>query len=202
MAGWLVMTAWAQVLRRALCPFWTGAGPRGRADGCPLSLPSLPRPPPGPGTGPPGAGSGPWRSGQALLASGWWRGALARKRRPRPRRDRTCREHPAAAKGPVARAWHRGPGYRRTETPAARRELIAVLPLVRPWVPPYRLASTVVGMVIGVPWRLRHPRRLTVLAIAIEAPNVAHPASCGRPGPCSGAGRGSPPARPWSQPDR
>ena len=28
-------------------------------------------------------------------------------------------------------------------------------------------------MVIGVPWRLRHPRRLTVLAIAAEAPNAA-----------------------------
>ena len=27
-------------------------------------------------------------------------------------------------------------------------------------------------MVIGVPWRLRHPRRLTVLAIAAEAPNA------------------------------
>jgi hypothetical protein len=27
-------------------------------------------------------------------------------------------------------------------------------------------------MVIGVPWRLRHPRRLTVLAIAMEAPNA------------------------------
>ena len=30
-----------------------------------------------------------WPSGQALLASGWWRGALARKRRPRPRCKRT-----------------------------------------------------------------------------------------------------------------
>jgi hypothetical protein len=27
-------------------------------------------------------------------------------------------------------------------------------------------------MIIGVPWRLRHPRRLTVLAIASEAPNA------------------------------
>jgi hypothetical protein len=27
-------------------------------------------------------------------------------------------------------------------------------------------------MVIGVPWRLRHPRRLTVLAIADEAWNA------------------------------
>jgi hypothetical protein len=28
-------------------------------------------------------------------------------------------------------------------------------------------------MVIGVPWRLRHPRRLTALAVASEAPDVA-----------------------------
>jgi hypothetical protein len=27
-------------------------------------------------------------------------------------------------------------------------------------------------MVIGVPWGLRHPRRLTVLAIAMEAPTA------------------------------
>jgi hypothetical protein len=36
------------------------------------------------------------------------------------------------------------------------------------------LASPVAGMVLGVPWRLRHPRRLTVLAIAMEAPNVVY----------------------------
>ena len=41
MAGWLVMTA-RPCCGGPLCPFWTGAGPRGRADGCPLSLPSLP----------------------------------------------------------------------------------------------------------------------------------------------------------------
>jgi hypothetical protein len=34
------------------------------------------------------------------------------------------------------------------------------------------VASAVAGMIIGVPWGLRHPRRLTVLAIAVEAPNV------------------------------
>jgi hypothetical protein len=35
------------------------------------------------------------------------------------------------------------------------------------------LVFCVAGMVIGVPWRLRHPRRLTVLAIAAEAGPVA-----------------------------
>ena len=76
-------------LRWSLMRLLDGAGRRGRPGGCKLSPPLLPRPPPGPGTGPPGAGSGPWPSGQALLASGWWRGALARKRRPRPRCKRT-----------------------------------------------------------------------------------------------------------------
>ena len=52
-----------------------------------------------------------------------------------------------------------------TETPAARR----VSRFFR-W---FGLVSPVAWMVIGVPWRLRHPRRLTALAIANEAPNAA-----------------------------
>jgi len=38
--------------------------------------------------------------------------------------------------------------------------------------PLYKLAFTVVGMVLGVWWAMRWPRRLTVLAIAVEAPNA------------------------------
>jgi hypothetical protein len=53
-----------------------------------------------------------------------------------------------------------------TETPTARR-LSRYFRSVRA-----DLASSVAGMVIAVPWRLRHPRRLTVLAIAAEAPNA------------------------------
>ena len=60
-----------------------------------------------------------------------------------------------------------------TPAPAARRlerHLLRVVPLFRATdTPQYRLASTVVGMVIGVWWGLRHPRRLTVLAIASES---------------------------------
>ena len=108
MPGWLVMTAAPSCGGWSCCPFWTGPGPRGRSDGCPLSPPLLPRPPSGSGTGPPAAGDGPWQRGQALLASGWWRGALVRKRRP----GRGAKEH-RAAKGPVARAWRTGAGYRR-----------------------------------------------------------------------------------------
>ena len=49
----------------------------------------------------------------------------------------------------------KAPASPRTETPMARR---------------IDLVSPVAWMVIGVPWRLRHPRRLTALAIAMEAP--------------------------------
>jgi hypothetical protein len=51
-----------------------------------------------------------------------------------------------------------------TETAGARR--------VSRFFRRYERVFPVAGMVIGVPWRLRHPRRLTVLAIAAEAPNV------------------------------
>ena len=37
---------------------------------------------------------------------------------------------------------------------------------------PVRPCFPLAWMVIGVPWRLRHPRRLTMLAIVVEAPNV------------------------------
>ena len=53
-----------------------------------------------------------------------------------------------------------------TETPAARR----ISRFFRRW----GLVSPVVSVVITVPWRLRHPRRLTVLAIAGEAPAVVY----------------------------
>jgi hypothetical protein len=51
-----------------------------------------------------------------------------------------------------------------TETPMARRLSL--------FFERSELVSPVASIVIGVPWRLRHPRRLTVLAIAAEAPNV------------------------------
>ena len=51
-----------------------------------------------------------------------------------------------------------------TETPTARR--------LSRYFRRSDLVFPVAGMVIGVPWRLRHPRRLTVLWIAVEAPNV------------------------------
>jgi hypothetical protein len=51
-----------------------------------------------------------------------------------------------------------------TETPAARR-----LSRFFRW---SGLVPPLAWMIIGVPWRLRHPRRLTALAIAAEAPDA------------------------------
>ena len=68
------------------------------------------------------------------------------------------------------------PAAARTPTPAARRlerHLSRVAPVFRYTdTPQYRLASTVAGMVIGVWWGLRWPRRRSVLAIAVEAPKA------------------------------
>ncbi|MGA8462940.1 MAG: hypothetical protein WB688_02150, partial [Trebonia sp.] len=70
----------------------------------------------------------------------------------------------------------KAPAAARTPAPAARRlerHLARSAPFFKATnTPQYRLASTVAGMVIGVWWGLRHPRRLTVLAIAVEAPNA------------------------------
>jgi hypothetical protein len=57
------------------------------------------------------------------------------------------------------------PAAAATETPAARR-----VSRFFHWFGP---VSPVVWMVLDVPWRMRHPRRLTALAIASEAPDAA-----------------------------
>ena len=56
------------------------------------------------------------------------------------------------------------PAAARTETPATQR--------VERFFRWFGLVSPVAVVVLSVPWRLRHPRRLTVLAIAMEAPNA------------------------------
>jgi len=70
----------------------------------------------------------------------------------------------------------KAPAAAQTPGPAARRlnrYLERAAPLFKAaGTPQYKLAFTAVGMVIGVWWGLRHPRRLTVLAIAGEAQNA------------------------------
>ena len=60
----------------------------------------------------------------------------------------------------------KAPAPARTQTSAARR-----MERFSRW---FGLVSPVAWMVIDVPWRLRHPRRLTVLAVAAEAPVVVY----------------------------
>ena len=60
----------------------------------------------------------------------------------------------------------KAPATPRPETPAARR--------IKRFFRWFGLVSPVASVVISVPWRLRHPRRLTVLAIAMEAPNAMY----------------------------
>jgi len=78
--------------------------------------------------------------------------------------------------GVVPEPGPKAPAAAGTPGPAARRMeryLARAVPLFRATnTPQYRLASTVVGMVLGVWWGLRHPRRLTVLAIASESYSV------------------------------
>ncbi len=88
--------------------------------------------------------------------------------------QRLQREGALPEPGPTA------PAAAGTPAPAARRlnrHLARAAPLFKATgtpqcTPQYKRASTAVGMVIGVWWGLRHPRRLTVLAIAGEAQNA------------------------------
>ena len=72
---------------------------------------------------------------------------------------------PAAARTP-------GPAARRFERHLERRISRYNAFFKAAQTPQYKLASTVVGMVIGVWWGLRWPRRLTVLVIVLAAPNA------------------------------
>ena len=78
--------------------------------------------------------------------------------------------------GRLRKPGTKAPAAARTQTPAARhleRHLARVAPFFKATdTPQYKLASTVAGMVLGVRWGLRHPRRLTVLAIAGESYTV------------------------------
>jgi hypothetical protein len=127
-----------------------------------LSPLSLPGPPPGPGTGPRGAGSGPSQSEQALVA--WGLGTEAPTSAEVLENIRALAEMERQRRDPLRKPGTKAPAGAGTQTPAARR----ISRFFR-WC---SLVSPVARMVIDVRWRLRHPRRLTVLAIAAEAPNV------------------------------
>jgi hypothetical protein len=78
--------------------------------------------------------------------------------------------------GVVREPGPKAPAAAGTQITAARRldrHLSRIVPVFRYTdTPQYRLASTVAGMVLGVWWGLRRPRRRSVLAIAGEAQNA------------------------------
>jgi hypothetical protein len=118
------------------------------------------------------AGAGHWAAGRRQRALAEWAGAAGfglvawglgteapttaevRENFQRQLRDLMRKRGPQA------------PATAGTETPAARR-----IERFFRW---FGLVSPVAWVVISVPWRLRHPRRLTVPAIAMEAPNAVY----------------------------
>jgi hypothetical protein len=115
------------------------------------------------------AGAGHWAAGRRQRALAEWAGAagfglvawgFGTEAPTRAEAEKNIQRQIDLMRKPGARA----PATAATETPAARR-LARYFRRAEP-------VSLVAGMVISVPWRLRHPRRLTVLAIANEAPTV------------------------------
>ena len=122
------------------------------------------------------AGAGHWAAGRRQRALAEWTGAAGfgliawglgteaptpaevQENFQRLQRD-MLRKHGIKAPAPAPAV---------TETPMARR-LSWFFRTVR-----LDVVSPVVTVVIGVPWRLRHPPRLTALAIAMEAPNLVY----------------------------
>ena len=163
--------SWAQVLRAAL-PILDEARPAGTLGWVPRVAPVVTQA---------AVGAGHWAAGRRRRALAAWTSAAGYglvawglgTEAPTPAEvrqnmqqniQRLQREGRLRTPGPKA------PAAARTPTPAARRlerYLSRSAPFFRATdTPQYKLASAVVGMVLGVWWGLRWPRRLTVLAIA------------------------------------
>ncbi len=176
-AGMARDDSWAQVLRVAL-PILDGARPAGMLGWVPRVAPVVTQA---------AVGAGHWAAGRRRRALAAWTSAAGYglvawglgteaptsaevRENMQQNIQRLQREGRLHKPGPKA------PAAARTPTPAARRlerHLSRSAPFFKAAdTPPFRLASTVVGMVLGVWWGLRHPRRLTVLAIASESYTV------------------------------
>jgi hypothetical protein len=115
------------------------------------------------------AGAGHWAAGRRQRALAEWAGAagfglvawgLGTEAPTAAEVQENIRQQIDLMRKPGTQA----PAAAGTETPAGRR----LSRFFRRW----ELVLPVAGMVISVPWRLRHPRRLTVLAIASESYTV------------------------------
>jgi hypothetical protein len=118
------------------------------------------------------AGAGHWAAGRRQRALAEWAGAagfglvawgLATEAPTRAEVEENIRR---LQRDLMRELGTKAPAIAGTETPAARR--------LSRYFRRSDLVFPVAEMVIGVPWRLRHPRRLTVLAIAAEAPNAVY----------------------------
>jgi hypothetical protein len=117
------------------------------------------------------AGAGHWAAGRRQRALAEWAGAagfgliawgLGTEAPTAAEVHENIRQQMDLMRKPGTKA----PATAGTQTPTARR--------IDRFFRRYELVPPVAWMVIGVPWRLRHPRRLTVLAIAMEAPNAVY----------------------------
>ena len=163
--------SWAQVLRGAL-PLLDGARPAGVLGWVGPVAPVVTQA---------AVGAGHWAAGRRRRALAAWTSAAGYglvawglgTEAPTPAEARQNMQQNIQRlqrEGRLRKPGPKAPAAARTPTPAARRlerHLARSAPFFRATgTPQYKLASTVVGMVIGVWWGLRWPRRLTVLAIA------------------------------------
>ena len=169
---------WAQVLRVAFLPLLDGTRPSGMLGWVSPVAPVVTQA---------AVGAGHWASGRRRRALAAWTSAAGfglvawglGTEAPTPAEVRQNMEQNMQRlqrEGELREPGPEVPAAAGTQTPAARRlsrydplfKLAATVmghPLFKP-------AATVVGMVLGVWWGLRWPRRLTVLAIAGVAPNA------------------------------
>jgi len=169
--------SWAQVPRLAL-PILDEARPSGMLGWVPRVAPVVTQA---------AVGAGHWAAGRRRRALAAWTIAAGYglvawglgTEAPTPAEVRQNMEQDIQRlqrEGALPKPGTTAPAAARTPTPAARRldrHLARVVPLFKATgTPQYKLASTAVGMVIGVWWGLRWPRRLTVLAIAGVALNA------------------------------
>jgi hypothetical protein len=157
--------SWAQVLRLAL-PILDGVRPAGMLGWVPRVAPVVTQA---------AVGAGHWAAGRRRRALAAWTSAAGYglvawglgTEAPTPAEARQNRQQNIQRlqrEGVLSEPAATALAAAGTQTPAVRRLSVDG--------PVYRLASTVVAMVLGVWWGLRHPRRLTVLALASESYTV------------------------------
>jgi hypothetical protein len=157
---------WAQVLRVAFLPLLDGTRPAGMLGWVSPVAPVVTQAV---------VGAGHWAAGRRQRALAAWTSAAGYglvawglgTEAPTPAEARQNMQQNIQRlqrQGVLRKPGTKAPAAAGTPAPTARH-LSTDGPL-------YRLASTVVAMVLGVRWGLRWPRRLTVLAIAGVAPNA------------------------------